>query len=81
MMDIGRRSLVNSQTGLQTVSHNVANKSTEGYSRQELIFNQRFLLDMGKKRVGMGARAGNIDRINNAYLEKQIEKGKQSGGI
>lgn len=74
MMDIGRRSLVNSQTGLQTVSHNVANKSTEGYSRQRVNFQSAIPVGHGKKRVGMGARAGNIDRINNAYLEKQIEK-------
>ena len=36
MMDVGRRSLMNSQTALQTTAHNVANKSTEGYSRQRV---------------------------------------------
>ena len=34
MMDVGKRSMMNSQTALQTVAHNIANKSTEGYTSQ-----------------------------------------------
>jgi len=74
MMDLGKRSLMNSQTALQTVGHNIANKSTEGFSRQrvELLTNQP--TGEGNLRIGMGARAGVVTRVNNPWLEKQIQR-------
>lgn len=74
MMDVGKRSLSNSQTALQTVAHNIANKSTEGYSRQrvELMTNQP--ITSGNLQIGMGAKAGVITRTNNPWLEKQIQR-------
>ena len=72
MMDIGKRSMMNSQTALQTVSHNIANKSTEGFSRQRVEHQTAPPVGSGNLRYGMGARASNITRTNNPYLEKQI---------
>jgi len=74
MMDVGRRSLANSQTALQTTAHNVANKSTEGYSRQRVDMVTAQPIGEGKLRIGMGARASQITRTNNQYLEKQLER-------
>jgi flagellar hook-associated protein 1 FlgK len=74
MMDVGKRSLMNSQTALQTVSHNVANKSTEGYSRQRVEVQSNVPIGNGKLRIGMGARATSVTRTNNSYLERQVEK-------
>lgn len=74
MMDIGKRSMANSQTGLQTVSHNIANKSTEGYSRQRVNFQSNVPIGTGKLRIGSGAKASAVERINNEYLGKQIQK-------
>lgn len=74
MMDTGKRSLMNSQTSLQTVAHNIANKSTENYSRQrvETVTNQP--IGTGNLRIGMGARAAVVNRVNNPFLEKQLQK-------
>lgn len=74
MMDVGKRSLMNSQTALQTVSHNVANKSTEGYSRQRVEQQTNVPIGDGKLRIGMGARSAAITRVSNPYLERQVEK-------
>ncbi len=80
MMDVGRRSMMNSQSALQTTAHNVANKSTEGYSRQRVDMVTAQPIGDGKLRMGMGARASQVSRINNEYLEKQIEReGSQLG--
>lgn len=80
MMDIGKRAMANSQTGLQTVSHNIANKSTEGYSRQRVNFQSNVPIGMGKLRIGSGSKASAVERINNEYLGKQIQKeSKQLG--
>src|SRR6478672_8879785 len=82
MLDVGKRSLANSQTALQTVGHNIANKSTEGYSRQRVEIQSNLPIGSdGKVRVGMGAKASNITRINNPYLEKQIGKEQSNLGF
>jgi flagellar hook-associated protein 1 FlgK len=80
MMDVGRRSMANSQTALQTVGHNIANKTTEGYSRQRVEIQTNGSLGDGKARVGMGARTAAVTRINNSYLEKQIGKEQSTLG-
>lgn len=72
MMDIGRRSMMNSQTALQTVGHNIANKSTEGYSRQRVEIQANDPVGFGKLRIGTGSKTAKVTRINNPYLEKQI---------
>lgn len=74
MMDVGRRSMMNSQTALQTVGHNIANKSTEGYSRQRVEIQTNEPLGTGKTRIGMGSKTALVTRINNPYLERQIGK-------
>jgi flagellar hook-associated protein 1 len=74
MMDVGKRSMMNSQTALQTVSHNVANKNTEGYSRQRVDLQTTEPVGSGKLRIGTGARASAVTRTNNPFLEKQVEK-------
>ncbi|MCB0377989.1 MAG: flagellar hook-associated protein FlgK [Bdellovibrionales bacterium] len=72
MMGVGRRSMMNAQTGLHTVSHNIANKETEGYSRQRTETYSNDAQGSGKRRIGMGARAAVVRRINNPYLERQL---------
>lgn len=74
MMDTGKRSLMNSQTALQTVGHNIANKSTEGFSRQRVELLSNVPIGEGNLQIGMGARAGVVTRVNNPWLEKQIQK-------
>ncbi|MDG0817008.1 flagellar hook-associated protein FlgK [Bdellovibrio svalbardensis] len=81
MMDTGKRSLMNSQTSLQTVGHNIANKSTEGYSRQRVELLSNTPIGEGGLQIGMGARAGVVTRVNNPWLEKQIQKEGMSMGF
>ena len=63
-----------SQTALNTTSHNIANKSTEGYSRQRADIVTNPAIDEGRYRSGTGAQLGGINRVNNPWLEKQIEQ-------
>ncbi len=81
MLDVGRRSLENSQTALQTVAHNIANKSTEGYSRQRVELMSNPSISKGNIQIGMGARPGVVSRINNPWLEKQIQREESNLGF
>lgn len=74
MLDVGKRSMQNSQTALQTVSHNIANKSTEGFSRQRVDVVANTPIAEGRLQIGTGARAAMVTRTNNPWLEKQIQK-------
>jgi flagellar hook-associated protein 1 len=80
MMDVGKRSMMNSQTALQTTGHNIANKSTEGYSRQRVELQTAEPIGNGNVRIGMGSKTAAVTRTNNSYLEKQIGKEQSSLG-
>ena len=81
MMDIGKRSMMNSQTSLQTTAHNIANKNTKGFSRQRVETQSNVPVGNGKLRIGMGARPGLVRRINNEFMEKQVEKSGNTLGF
>ncbi len=55
LLDMGRRSMQVSQSALQTTSHNIANKSTEGYSRQRVDVVSNPAINDGKYRMGTGS--------------------------
>lgn len=79
-MGVGQRAMMNSQSALHTISHNIANKNTEGYSRQKTETFTNFPYGAGKLRIGSGARAASIQRVNNPYLERQLANEKSSLG-
>jgi flagellar hook-associated protein 1 len=74
MMEVGRRSMMNSQTALQTVAHNIANRGTEGFSRQRVELQTNEPVGTGELRIGTGSKTAMVNRVNNPYLEKQIGK-------
>ena len=73
IMTIGKQSMMNSQNALQTVSHNIANKNTEGYSRQRVELATNPAQGFGQNRMGTGAHTKSVNRVNNQFLEKQIQ--------
>ncbi len=81
MMDIGKRSMMNSQTALQTSGHNISNKSTEGFSRQRVEIQTNVPVGQGQLRYGMGSKTAAVTRINNPYLERQIGNERSLGGF
>jgi flagellar hook-associated protein 1 FlgK len=79
MMDIGKRSMMNSQTALQTTAHNIANKTTEGYSRQRVDLTTNPSVTDGRFQIGTGSRAATVQRVNDAFLDKQL--GTEQGNL
>ena len=80
IMDLGKRSMQNSQTALATVGHNIANRSTEGYSRQRVEIEAAEPIGLGKLRIGQGSKTAAVTRVNNGFLEKQISKERCAQG-
>lgn len=79
MLDIGKRTMMNSQAALHTVGHNIANKNTDGYSRQRVETQTNEPIGAGNLRFGMGAKASAVTRVVNPQLEKQI--GNEMGSL
>jgi len=74
LLDVGRRGMSVSQSAMQTASHNIANKSVDGFSRQRVDIETNPAIGDGKDRVGTGSRLSGITRTNNPWIEKQIER-------
>src|SRR4051794_3757974 len=74
MMSVGKQALANSQTALQTTSHNVANANTEGYSRQRVEQVTAEPVSSGNLRIGQGAKTAAVTRTVNSFLNKQIQE-------
>lgn len=81
LMDVGRKALSNAQVGIRTTAHNIANKSTEGYSRQRVTFQASTPIGGAGRQVGTGADVAEIRSIRNDYLEKQIVGESQEMGF
>ncbi|MEZ4502187.1 MAG: flagellar hook-associated protein FlgK [Dehalococcoidia bacterium] len=81
-LDTAMRALMAQQMGVDNVSHNVANASTVGYSRQRLTMHAipgSFVGD-GIPRPGMGVEVVNIDRVRDLFIDYQMRQQFQSAG-
>ncbi|SFD92712.1 flagellar hook-associated protein 1 FlgK [Thiohalospira halophila DSM 15071] len=72
-LNIGTSGLLASQRALATISHNVSNVNTEGYSRQESIITSRNPTYTGAGFQGNGADVTNVRRMADEFLTKQLE--------
>ena len=75
---IGVSALQNSQLGLATTGHNIANANTEGYNRQRIIQASNIATLTGSGYVGSGAHVVTIERIYSSFLAKQVSTAQTS---
>ncbi len=61
---------------LTTVSNNIANMNTEGYSRQEAISTQNLPTEQGQSFIGTGASLKRITRSYDQFLEGNLRQSK-----
>jgi len=68
LLSVGQAALNNFQVALNVHGSNLANSSTEGYSRRGVNFATQ---DQGAARLGLGARIQSIVRSFDAFLERR----------
>ncbi len=71
LLNVGRTGLAAANLGLATVSHNIANANTPGYSRQQVILRAAVAGGGGGLFAGKGVEAVGIERITNQFLFQQ----------
>jgi flagellar hook-associated protein 1 FlgK len=72
VLNIGITGLRVAQAGLLTTSHNIANSSTAGYTRQEIVQSSSAPNLAGYGFVGQGANVSSVRRVYSEYLTTQI---------
>lgn len=77
LFEIGRTGIRAHQQGLATVSHNISNIETKGYSRQEVVLEAA---SPANGQEASGVRVNEIRRNVDVFLERQITKLKEDVG-
>lgn len=72
---IGVSGLHSAQTALNTTAHNLANINTEGYTRQQITFEDMTYLTVGTRsntidKYGLGVSVSEIRRIRDTFIDR-----------
>lgn len=78
LTQIGVSGLLTSKSSLTTVSHNIVNADSEGYSRQRVDINAIEPLRIGGSYVGQGSIVSGVARISNQFLVDQLRRDTQN---
>jgi flagellar hook-associated protein 1 FlgK len=76
--DLSTRALRAFQMAIQTISHNISNVNTPGYSRQRVLFTTEQADFDGRFYVGRGVKVVGVERMRDEFLEAQYRR--ESGG-
>jgi len=71
IMNTGKLALGAAQTAISVTSENIANVSTDGYSRKTVNFAESYYIDSSGGSVGTGVWAEGIQRSYDQYIENQ----------
>jgi flagellar hook-associated protein 1 FlgK len=78
LLNIGKTGLYAAQAGLATTGHNIANASTPGYSRQNVVQSSSTAQDFGYGFVGSGTQISEIKRFSDEFLNTQVRTAQAS---
>ena len=81
-IEISKRALFAHQRAQQNISHNVANSTTPGYSRQRVILESTYTqYGVGTTwQLGTGVSVSDINRIRDDFTDMQFRKENSSLG-
>jgi len=74
LLSIARTALLTQQRAIDTTGHNIANASTEGYTRQRLNLTAEVPLQTGNGQVGRGVTADGIQRLRDGFLDQTYRR-------
>ena len=78
VLNVAKDALLTQQYAVDETSHNIANVSTEGYTRQSPVITVQAATPYGGFLFGRGAHLNEIIRNSNDFLEKRIYESQTS---
>lgn len=79
-LEIGKRALLGHQVSLQTISHNIANVDTPGYSRQRVSISSSFPEQSVYGPLGTGMQVDDVRQVRDLFLGKQYREAQKDLG-
>ena len=76
ILDVAKNALLTQQYALDVVSHNVANVSTDGYTRQAPLLEAKEATPYAGLLFGRGVKLQEINRLGNEFIEGRLRGGK-----
>lgn len=76
-LDMGKRSLMAQQSGMNTVGHNIANIDNENYNRQRVDLDAQH---SSRSRFGSGVDMKQVERITDRFLTRRLIAEQSRGG-
>ena len=76
--NIGSGALLAFQRAISTAGHNIANSSTEGYSRQRVGFTTQSPNFYGGSWVGSGVKTSSVSRVYDNFLAGQVRSSQSA---
>jgi len=81
LFEIARSGLIASQKNSTVTANNIANADTPGYSRQRVNL-QPVDYNINGSSMGLGVKAGDVVRVRDGLIDKQIQlKNQELGGL
>ncbi len=74
VLNVANRGLSASQMGLDVTGQNIANASTEGYSRKRITQSADYRHDAAYGQMGLGVEVENVVRIRDSNIDVQIQR-------
>jgi len=78
-IEIGKRGILSHQTGMTTISNNLANSANESYSRQQVkmesmpsLYDPSLNRESTAGQIGQGASATSITRVRDEFVDNRI---------
>ncbi|MEB0041401.1 MULTISPECIES: flagellar hook-associated protein FlgK [unclassified Pseudomonas] len=73
LISIGLSGLTANSAALNTISNNISNVDTAGYSRQQVVTSASAPQNVGYGYIGTGTTLMDVRRIYNSYLDSQLQ--------
>ena len=70
ILQIAKTGLQAAQQGMNVTAHNLANATTEGYSRQRILMSPLPAIELPEGVYGIGVRIDDVQRIGDQFLDR-----------
>lgn len=80
ILEAAKRAMQSQRFGINVASHNIANASTPGFSRQRVLLEPSLALRTQAGMLGTGVQATHIGRIRERFIDQQIRLANDSFG-
>jgi flagellar hook-associated protein 1 FlgK len=78
ILSVARTGLTAHQAAIETISHNIANAETEGYSRQRVTLSANLPQRLPYGNIGTGVGVANVERVRDTLLDGTYRR--EAGG-